>query len=176
MGKGQGRCNSRSGTKDPRRQEGDTRRAIPVSATATATATTVVSGKGSGRRLQLGCSRLFGVYWRSLLELSGEPAAVVAAAPGAAAVTLHPAPQWIPSRTTGRRLHQAQVAPHSLEKRRSRAKTLGTLGERWLSRPEVVGQYPDGVSQSAVGRRRPGRRLLTPGTSLIPPCFGEVGA
>lgn len=105
-----------------------------------------------------------------------EPAAVVAAAPGAAAVTLHPAPQWIPSRAAGRRLHHAEFAPHSLEKRRTRARILGTLGERWLSRQEVVGQYPDGVSQSAVGRRRPGRRLLTPGTSLIPPCFGEVGA
>lgn len=93
MGKGLGRCYSRSETKDPRRQEGEIRREIPVSATATK----VVSGRGSGRRLQLWGSGLFGAYWRSLPELSGEPVAVVAAAPRAAAVTLHPAPQWIPA-------------------------------------------------------------------------------
>lgn len=69
--------------------------------------------------------------------------------------------------------------PQSLEKRRSRAGLLGTLGERWLSRPEMVGQYPYGVSQSAVGRRRLGKGPLVPGTPLTPPCFGsreEVGA
>lgn len=133
-------------------------------------------GKGQGGDSSSGApgSLAFtgGVCWssveslRRLWQLLPEPPAV----------TLHPAPQWIPSRTAGRRLHQAQFAPHSLEERRSRARILGTLGERWLSRPEVVGQCPDGVSQSAVGRRRPGRRLLTPGTPLIPPCFGEVGA
>nr|BAE25305.1 unnamed protein product [Mus musculus]BAE41481.1 unnamed protein product [Mus musculus] len=66
---------------------------------------------GSGRRLQLWGSRLFGTYWRSLPELSEEPMAVVAVAPGAAVVTLRPAPQWIPARAAGRRLHQAQIVP-----------------------------------------------------------------
>lgn len=176
MGKGLGRYHSRSETKDPGRQEGDTRGEIPVSVTAT----TVVSGKGSGRRLQLWGSRLFGAYWRSLPELSGESAAVVAAAPGAAAVTLHPAPQWIPAGPRVGDSIRRRLPRLSREAAVSGWGSVGTLGERWLSRPKVVGQYPDGVSQSAEGRRRSGRRLFPPPrTPLILPCFGsrgEVGA
>lgn len=56
-------------------------------------ATTVVSGRVSGKRLQLWRSRLFGAYWRSLPELEREPTVIEAAIPGAAAVTLHPVPQ-----------------------------------------------------------------------------------
>lgn len=90
MGKGLGRYDSGSGTEDPWRQEGDTRRReISVSATAT----TVVSGRVSGRRLHLWGSRLFGAYRRSLPELSGEPTVIVAEIARAATVTLHPAPQ-----------------------------------------------------------------------------------
>lgn len=122
------RCNCRSETKDPRHREGDTRRKTLVSTTAT----TVVSGRGSGRRLQLWGSRLFGAYWRSLPELCGESTAVVAAAPGAAAVTLHPAPQWI---LAGPRVGDSigrRLPPLSREAAVSGWGTVGTLGERWV--------------------------------------------
>lgn len=164
MGKGLGRCDSGSGTEDPRRQEGDTRRSLsqprlPRWSQGGGQGGDFSSGAPSSLTLTKGTtgSLVGGAYsdcGSGSRSGRGDIAPSTAVNPCPGPRVGDPIRRWLPSLS-----REAEVSGWD---------TVGTLGGRWWSRPEVVGQYPDGVSLSALSRRRPGRRLLASRTPLIP--------